>query len=99
MTPGAAKTSIEGESDTNLVTMIGWSSEDSETGRLALEILHSRHSQFLTATAIGCGIEKKGVDPESAVARTFQKVWQHATSFDSARQYPNTRPDRAVRLW
>lgn len=91
--------SLSQETDADLVVFVGMAADGPAEAEAALEMLYNRHAGDLKAYALESGFFGKGVDIDTAVIRTFQKIWQHAARFDPKKLGLSCDPDRAVKLW
>jgi len=88
---------LQVETDADLIAAIALQEEDRETALAALGELHTRHSGICLTLAIEQ--ERYGVDPETAVSRTFQKVWLRADQFDTGKRRKGVAKENAARNW
>ena len=88
---------IKAESDVDLVAAVSLQADDNEVAMLALQELHTRYSSICLFMAIKQ--EQFGIDPDSVVSKTFEKVWHHADNFDSERRAKGVAKENAVRNW
>lgn len=88
---------IESASDIDLLAAIAMQADDRETAMLALTELHTRHSSMCLGFATKR--QSHGVDPESVVSKTFQKVWEKAETFDPDKRGKKVSKGNAAKNW
>lgn len=91
--------SVQDETDFELLTTIGCADIDRGQAERALETLYDRYGQLLKGMAEIGRWDERGVDSDALITLTFLKVWTKAGGFDPRKRYRNTAEESAVKLW
>lgn len=94
------KTAFDGETDADLLTMIGWRQEDEPGARQAWAEFYNRHFNFLAAACLDAYRKQIGdTGVEDLVNETFLQVFLHgAETFRTDESDPDTIR-KLVRAW
>ncbi len=94
------KTAFDGETDADLLTMIGWRQEDETVAREAWAVLYNRHFKFLAAACLDAYRKQIGdAGVEDLVSDTFLQVYLHgAETFRTDESDPEIIR-KLVRAW
>ena len=91
--------SVQDETDFELLTTIGCADIDHGQAERALETLYLRYGQLLKGAAEIGRWDERGVDSDALITLTFLKVWAKAGGFDPRKRYRSTTEESAVKLW